>query len=283
MNMKQTKRRRGDRYDAALVPAREDLTGMFPYLFKRRCDSIVLFREELDVENALSWMAEKKAAGKPVTFFQLVLLAMIRVMRERPALNRYIAGRRLYQRHAVTVNFVAKQSFEDDAPESNVFIKIDPEEKTPDILAKITGHIQAAKRGEATDDGDFVSTMLKLPRFLLMFIVNVLEWIDFYFDTPKLLRGMDPLRCSLFLTNLGSIGVEAPYHHLFEWGNCSFFAAIGKIKPSPWVDESGSLTVRKTVEIKYTMDERIADGFYFARSLELFEGYMKNPSLLESD
>jgi len=254
---------------------------MFPYLFKRRCDSVVLFTEKVEVAGALAYIERKKSEGQPVTFFQLVILAMIRTLRERPGMNRFIAGRRLYQRKAVSVNFVAKQSFADNASESNVFIKIKEDERFTDILAKIRGQIKSVKQGGLSDDDKMMEPLLHLPRFVLQFLVWALEKWDFYVDTPGFLRSIDPLRCSVFLTNLGSIGVDAPYHHLFEWGNCSCLAAIGKIKLMPWVDESGAVVARRAVEINFTLDERIADGFYFAKSLELFEHYLKNPEELE--
>jgi len=148
-------------------------------------------------------------------------------------------------------------------------------------LHKINKNIKTAKSGEDKDDDKLISMFMRLPRSILRFALRLIEWYDFYFDTPKFLRGIDPLRCSVYVANLGSVGIEAPYHHLFEWGTCSVFIAIGKIKLMPYVNDDGSVTSRKMVEIKLSLDERIADGFYFARSVDLFEHYMKNPKLLE--
>ena len=131
--------------------------------------------------------------------------------------------------------------------------------------------IKIAKSDEVKDDDAFVNTIMKMPRFMMRIFFGILRWLDFYFNMPKALADIDPLRCSVYIANLGSIGIEAPFHHLYEWGTCSVFIAIGKIRYMPVALEDGTLVSRKMVEVKVTLDERIADGFYFARSLELME------------
>ena len=123
---------------------------------------------------------------------------------------------------------------------------------------------------------------MKLPRLMLRIIFAYLRWTDFYFNMPRMFTDVDPLRCSAYIANLGSIGIEAPFHHLFEWGNCSMFIAIGKIGYKPVALEDGTLVTKKMVEVKVTLDERIADGFYFARSLELMQSYLQNPETIEN-
>ena len=111
--------------------------------------------------------------------------------------------------------------------------------------------------------------------------INLLGLWDFYVDTPSFLRGIDPLRCSAYVANLGSVGLDAAYHHLFEWGTCSLFVTIGKVKPTVVVGEDGQPTVRRTMELKIALDERIADGYYDARALELFDTYLNDPTQLQ--
>jgi len=272
----------GDRYDANRVYSAYDFNALYPYLMKRRNDSIVLFSEIMNAEPLLEYLQKKKEEGKPVTFFQMLMLAMIRVMRERPSLNRYVIGRRIYQRKAIDVSFVAKRDMSDEAEETVVNIRVKDGEPFENIVGKITGGIQSAKEGAAKEDDKLISIFMRLPRCVLRTFLRMIEWYDFYFDTPKFLRDVDPLRCSAFIANLGSVGIEAPYHHLYEWGTCSLFVAVGRVKPTPYVTEDGAVAAQKMVEIKMSLDERIADGFYFARSLDLFKHYIQNPQLLES-
>ncbi|MDR0489438.1 MAG: hypothetical protein LBG99_08630 [Propionibacteriaceae bacterium] len=281
MSSDKVRKRRGDRYDATRVEMPHDLNALFPYLMKGRNDSIAYFPFTIEVENLLEYIEKNKGTDKEISVFQAFLLSLLKVLRERPALNRYIIGRRMYQRKNVVFSFIARRKFEEDSSETNVLVTIKPEDDRTTALQKLTGEIRTAKKGEAKDDEKLMALFLKLPRFLLRFAVRLLEWYDFYFDTPGFLRGIDPLRCSVYLANLGSVGLGAPYHHLFEWGTCSLFVTIGKIKPTVVVGEDGQPTVRRTVDLRIALDERIADGFYDARALELLEKYIGDPSLLE--
>ena len=277
------KRKRGDRRDGRRLKTVHDFNGIFPYIMRGRNESIVFFSEVLDVENLLAYIERKKGTPGETSFFQVFVAAMVQTFRERPAMNRFIMGRRIYQRDAVDVCFVVKREFSDEGTETTMKVRFKEDDTFEDIKRKLVSDIRTAKSGEEKDDDAFISFLMSLPRFMIRAIARLLEWCDFYFGVPKDLENIDPLRCSIFLTNLGSIGIDAPYHHLYEWGTCSVFGAIGKIRNTPIALEDGSLVVRKAVEVKMSLDERIADGFYFARSLEVFRRYIANPELLEQE
>lgn len=258
------------------------LNAMMPYMMRGRTESLVYFETALDVENLLKYIDDKKAEGIDVKFFQMFVAATVKLLKERPKLNRFVSGRKVYQRNHMRVSFIAKKTASDEGEETNVSLTFHEKSTFQDVLNRMKRDIKTAKSDEVKDDDAFIKTMMKLPRFLLRMVFALLRWMDFYFDVPKDLADIDPLRCSVYIANLGSIGIEAPYHHLFEWGNCSVFIAIGRIKYMPVALEDGTLTARKMVEIKVTIDERIADGYYFARSLELMESYLKNPQSIET-
>jgi len=276
-----TKTNRRDRYDATYVPMPYNLNAMYPYLMKGRNDSIAYYPLTVDAENLLAYIDEHKGTDKEITIFQAIMLALVKVLRERPTLNRYIIGRRLYQRHDVSLSFIAKKKYSDDGEETNVLVNIKKEDDRDTILAKLKGEIRAAKQGAVKDDDKMVAAFLHLPRGMLRLAIKLLEWYDFYVDTPTFFRGVDPLRSSAYVANLGSVGLDAPYHHLFEWGTCSLFVAIGRIQPTVCVGEDGQPTVRRMAKLRIGLDERIADGYYDARSLELMESYLADPRLLE--
>ncbi|MDR0908807.1 MAG: 2-oxo acid dehydrogenase subunit E2 [Spirochaetaceae bacterium] len=270
-----------------LIPGRADLTAMMPYLMKRRCDSLIFFEQNIDVEPFLAYSEKRKAEGTEVKFFSFFVAAVVKLLRERPQLNRYIKGRKLYQRDDVLVGTVVKRSMDDKGQESNIVLHFKPEDNFQKVLQILQGEVRLAKTDpteQQMEDDKAFEALLKLPRWLLMFIVKILDFSDFYKAVPKFFRDIDPMRCSIMLANLGSIGIEAPYHHLFEWGTCSIFATIGKIQKKPVVvsDETGDKIVAKTmVNVKIVMDERITDGFYCARSLDLLESYFANPETVE--
>ena len=258
------------------VPAPHDLGALFPYIMKRRCDSAVYYNVDIDVEKLLGYLDRHK----PCTFFQAVVLAMVKTMRARPAMNRFLMGRRLYERDDIDVNFIARRAFSDDGGETNVKLRVKPDDSDETIFAKLTRDIQTARAGEEKADDAFIAFLLKFPRFALRAFIRFLEWTDFYGFFPRDLEKIDPLHCSLFLANLGSVGIEAPFHHLFEWGTCSIFVAVGKIGKKITLSETGEMVVKTMVEFKITLDERIADGYYFARSFDIFKDYLENPASL---
>lgn len=259
------------------------LNAMFPYMMRSRTESLVYFSTALDVENLLAYIEKKKAEGVELKFFQLFVASVVKLLKERPYLNRFVSGRKLYQRHDIKVSFIAKKAACDDGEETNVALTFDEKTTFADVVDKLKKDIRIAKSDEVKKSDDkLIEGLMKMPRFILRALFAILRWMDFYFNMPGMFADVDPLRCSAFIANLGSIGIEAPFHHLFEWGNCSIFIAIGKIGYKPVALPDGTLAARKMVEVKVTLDERIADGFYFARSLELMESYLKDPESLEN-
>jgi hypothetical protein len=259
------------------------LNAMFPYMMRSRTESLVYFSTALNVENLLEYIEKKRAEGIEVKFFQMFVAAVVKMIKKRARLNRFISGRKLYQRNDIKISFIAKKAASDEGEETNVALTFGEKTTFQDVIDKLKRDIKVAKSDEAKKDDDkLIEMLMKLPRFILRLLFAFLRWMDFYFNMPRAFTDVDPLRCSVYIANLGSIGIEAPFHHLFEWGNCSMFIAIGKIGYKPVALEDGSIVARKMVELKVTLDERIADGFYFARSLELMESYLKNPESIET-
>ena len=278
--MSQAESRKRGRRGATRVDLGKSLNALFPYLMKGRNDSIAYYPVQVDAEKLLAHIEKVKGTPEAISIFEAVLLALVRILRERPTLNRYIIGRRLYQREDVELSFVARREYSLDSSETNVFVRVRPEDDGAATLRKIRGEIKVAKSGEQKDDDDLVATFLRLPRGVLRLAVSALSAWDFFVDTPGFLRGVDPLRCSAYIANLGSVGMGAAYHHLFEWGTCSLFVTIGQIKPTVVVGSDGTPAVRRTLELKIALDERIADGYYDARALELFDAYLNEPAEL---
>ncbi len=274
-------RRKRGRHDATRVDLGRSFNAMFPYLMKGRNESVAYYPVLVDAENLMAYVEQHKGTPQELSIFEAVLLALVKILRERPTLNRYIIGRRLYQRESVELAFTARREYTLDSSETSVMIKVRPQDDARTALAKIRGEIRTAKSGEQKSDDALIDVFLRLPRGVLQVAVNLLRWWDFYVDTPSFLRGVDPMRCSAFVANLGSVGMGAAYHHLFEWGTCSLFVTIGQVKPTVVVGPDGQPAVRRTMELKVALDERIADGYYDARALELFDRYLNDPAQLE--
>ncbi len=273
-------RRRGDRYDASRVDLGRGFKAIFPYLMKGRNESIAYYPVSFDAEPLLAWIEESKGTDQEISLFEAFMLALVRILRERPTLNRYIIGRRLYQRHDVSLSFAARRAYTDEAEETMVLVRIKDTDDADTIIAKLRGEIRVAKSGQDKDDDKLIELFMRLPRSLLRVAVKLMEWWDFFIDTPGFLRGLDPMRASAMVANLGSVGMGAAYHHLFEWGTCSLFVTIGQVRPAVCVGEDGKPAVKQMAELRIAFDERVADGYQDARALERLADYLANPARL---
>jgi len=127
-----------------------------------------------------------------------------------------------------------------------------------------------------------MDTLTKMPRFLLRFVVWILHKLDFYGKMPDFLIKTDPNHATCFISNLGSIGLKSGYHHLSNWGTNSIFVVIGEKKlTSVYNDEEGRTEMKETLDLGLTLDERIADGYYYSKTVKLVKYLLQNPELLE--
>lgn len=277
------KKRWGDRKDARRVRDLDGLHAIFPHLMNHRTDAEVYLNMEFDVTETLRYLAEKNEGEEEyrATLFHCILMAVAKTVYLRPDLNRFISGRHYFQRDEITLGFVAKKRFEDHSEESLMVIPAPEDWTLTAVTHRVVGKVHKA-RTEKNDGVNGAMDILKhLPRPLLMFVVWFIKVLDFYGVVPDALRQDDPNFATVFLTNLGSIRCPSVYHHLNNYGSNSIMAAIGTLRKSEKFAPDGTREVRDVVDIGFTIDERIADGFYFARSLKIVQHLLAHPELLE--
>ena len=279
------KRRFGDRRDGRWVrdvPALQTIMGHF---MVNRTDAEVYINERLDCTELLKYI-ERKNAEHPeykTTLFHCLVLAVARMVRERPKMNRFVAGRRTYERDEITLSFVVKRRFADNGGESLMVYKAKDDDVIDTLSRKIVGDVKETRKSETSTGGidATVESFAKIPRLLLMFVVRVIRWMDFWGVVPKALTEGDTNYTSVLLTNLGSIKCDAIYHHLNNYGTNSIVVSVGTIHKEELVMPDGHKEIRDVVNIGATVDERIGDGFYFARSLKLVKFIFAHPELLD--
>ncbi len=278
------RRRWGDRRDGRRVRA-PGLQTIMCYLMPKRTDCEVYLSDQLDVTALLPYL-ERKNAEHPeykTTLFHAVLTAGIRMVMERPMLNRFIQGYRMYERNEISVAFVAKRRFADGSDEALMFLVPREDDDLDKISRRIVGDVGEMRKSEHSTGGvdAILDALARLTRLLLMLIVRVVRWLDFWGVNPKALTDGDPNYATVFCSNLGSIRCPAVYHHLNNYGTNSIMVTIGTIHKEEVLMPDGTKEIRDLVEIGVTLDERIADGFYFARSLKLVKHVFAHPEMLE--
>lgn len=283
--MDNTKRRWGDRRDGRWLREEDSLHQITPYLMPNRCDNEAFIQEQIDLTAVNAYLAEKNR-GKPAfkyTLFHIVVAALVKTVTLRPRMNRFIQGMRLYQRYDLTAAFVVRKQFTDTAREALAYIKFDDTDTMDSIHRKIQDEVILNRRADTVDNStDGMDMLTKLPRFVLRFVMWALRRLDFYGRAPYSLVKTDPDYATLFLSNFGSIKLNAGYHHLNNWGTNSVFVTIGEKHLAPFYDEKGSVEMREVLNLGITLDERIADGYYYSRTIRLLKYLLQHPQLLDT-
>ena len=253
----------------------------FLYLLKpRRSEAEVYISKKIDVSDLVKYMEKKKKDNEEITYFHLFSTAVAKLVYTKPYLNRFIMGSNKYERNEVTLSFVAKTKFEDDAKELLKVIKIEDDDNVDTISKKIFGSVRKIRSNEISHTDDFVNSLGKLPGMVMSIIVWFVKKLDRFDLLPKSLTENSIYHSSVLISNLGSIHCDGIYHNLTNFGTNSILLTIGEIKEEACVID-GKIDKRYICDFGITLDERIADGVYFAKSLNLLEYILNNPSMLE--
>ncbi len=277
-------RRWGDRRDGRLVkmPA---LQGIMAYIIPKRADCEVYLHETIDVTDLEAFLEKRNAEHPDVhsTVFHAFLMAIARMIYERPMLNRFVQGYRIYERDEISLSFVAKRRFADGADEALMVFVPDEQSTLESLSRKINGDVKEARKSEHANGGidSVIEGFMKIPRPILAVVLRFVRILDFWGKNPKVLTDGDPNYTTVLASNLGSIGGPAIYHHLNNYGTNSIMVTLGTMHKEPVRMADGTFQERTLVDFGAILDERIGDGFYFIRSLKLIRYIFAHPELLD--
>jgi hypothetical protein len=218
------------RPDGTYIKNLHFFTRLMPYLMPKRSDACIFFEQEFDVTKTLAYVQKRKAdsAVPKISMFYILLYAALRIIAQRPKLNRFVSGYRFYQRNNISFNFVAKRDLSDEGEEINVTMSFSPLLSLEGFCAKIHNYVSSLKKGSGTSTEKLNSFLSHLPRFCIRFFFWVIRFLDYNNGIPRAVIDSLPFYTTVFFTNVGSVGIDAPFHHNFEIGNCGIFCAIGK-------------------------------------------------------
>ena len=274
----------GKRCDGTLVTHLTPYEKIFPHLVRARSESQLLFRQLIDVEKTLRHLASANSASehRNITLFHVILCAAVRTIALRPKLNRFVKGRRVYQRNSISCSFVVKKELREGAPFTNVKIAFGPDDTLEAVCEKVEERLRLARADEATAEEKELRLVTRLPTWITSIITSLFRLFDHFGLAPKRLIQVDPLYTSAYLSHHASIGLDAPYHHLFNWGTASVFLVIGRIHKAVVATYNDEVCAVNAVTAAFTVDNRIADGIYAGRALKLFKDFVENPEKLET-
>jgi hypothetical protein len=269
------------RADGELVKDGTDLRRVMPYVMRSRNESVVYFEQRIDVRNAERFLRAFNEAhpGTRAGLFHVVLWASRQGMAEFPALNRFVAGGRLYQRDGIWVSYSAKQRMKRGAPLLVLKRKFEPDESFADVVAAMGTQLQSAKFGGTKSSVDSeLGLVLMLPGFLRRVVFAAYRMLEALGMFPRVFIDNDPLYGSMFLTDLGSLGMDPAYHHLYEYGTIGIFGALGRARTELVGDpNTGRLEKRRMATVRWSFDERVEDGLYAGYGLKHMQRLVEDP------
>ena len=276
-------KRWGDRRDGKLLRSIDSMHYIMPLMYPNRCDNEAFISERIDLTNLNAYL-EKKNAGGPAyryNLFQVTVTAMLKTITLRPEMNRFIANYNMYQRNEVTAAFTIKKVFEDHGGEALAFLHAKDSDTIDTVHDEIYRQVSYCRSDEKDPSTASMDMLQKIPGFLKKSVGRGARFLDRHGWMPQSVIETDPYQSSVVLANIGSIGLHAAYHHLTNWGTTSVMCIIGERKQRPFYDAHGHVEMRDSVDLGLTIDERIADGYYYAKTVRLLRTLLEHPELLE--
>lgn len=273
-------RRLGDRRDGTLIRNIDPMHYVMPLMYPNRCDNEAYMTMDIDIEGTEKFIKEfneGKSEEERLSLFGVIITAALKTIHKRPQMNRFIANKNVYQRNNLTAAFTVKKSLTDEGDETLARISGEGDSDLLSIQKQVNEQILKCKTMD-DESTEAMGIIQKLP--FKHFIGAIARWADRHGWMPKSVIATDPYQCSVVLTNLGSIGLNIGYHHLMNWGTNSIFIVIGRKVDKPVYDRNGNVTMKRIIKVSLTIDERISDGYYYARSLRLLKKYVEKPELL---
>ena len=277
------KKRMGDRKDGRIVRTVIPLNKMMPFIMPQRCDALNYFTDELDVTDTDAFCKRMIAEGyEGFSFLHIMLAAYVRVISQKPALNRFISGQRIYARNNIEVNMAIKKDMTEDAAETCISVCFEPDDTVIDIYHKFNAAVQKEKDAEDLDSSfdKTAGALASLPRPILRGAVRFLNWLDYHGWLPKFLTDLSPFHGSMIITSMGSLGIRPIYHHIYNFGNLPVFFSYGVKRTVQKIKRDGSVEQRRMMDLKVVTDERICDGFYFAAAFKMMRRLVEHPEVL---
>ena len=282
--MSKTKKKWGDKRDGRLLTDVDSMHYIVPRIHPNRCDNEAYMSITVDLTETNKYIDAKNAEDPEFRYklFQIIVCAALKTLTLRPKMNRFIRNKNLYMRNELTAAFTIKKVFKDDGAEGLAVIHAEPGDTLETVRQKTHDQIVSGKSDKVDSSSESMDDFQKMPRFLSNFLVYAVTVLDRHGIAPKSLVETDPYQCSIILSNIGSIKMKAGYHHLANWGTNSVFIIVGEKGWKPFFDKDGNVTMKETVELGLTIDERLADGYYYAGTIRLLKKLIEHPELLEA-
>jgi len=275
----------GDRIDGRKIRTLAPMAQITAYFQWERNICSNFFEESFEITNIDRYIRQKRREG--LTDFgitHVLLAAYVRGVAKYPQLNRFINGQKVYSRgDDIQYCMVIKKEMSVDSPDTSIKVHLKPTDTAMDVYEKLNAAVESVKATQELDSNldSLIMALNLIPSVVLKFTVWFLKLLDYFGLLPKFLLELSPFHGSLFFTSMGSLGIPPIYHHLYDFGNLPVFGAFGCKRRAVEVLEDGSVVPRKYIDVKFVLDERICDGYYYATFFKYYRRLLRNPEILD--
>lgn len=273
----------GHRADGTIIKNVGPFFKIIPHIMKKRNDSQVYYSQDISLSVLDDYINKKESEGIKLSYMTIIYAALVRIIAEKPCLNRFVINGKVYARNSIDISLAVKKELSENVEETIIKLHFNGSENIFEIRDKLEQAIMDNKSVSSENDTDKLAKALSfIPNWIVKLFVNFLMFLDNHELLPKSIIELSPFHTSAFLTNVGSLGIDAIYHHIYNFGTTSLFLAMGKKKKS-FIYEDDSIKEAKSISLALVADERICDGYYFASAIKLLNKYLKKPELLEEN
>ena len=271
----------GHRSDGRKLKTVPPFFRVIPCVMLERNDAQVYFKQDIKLKELDEYIDRKAKEGIKLSYMNIIYAAIVRIIAERPYLNRFAMNGSLYARNQIFVSLAIKKSFADEGQETTIKLPFTGTENIFEIKEKLDKAIEQNKDYSTSNNTDALAKAFSIvPNGLIRAAFKFIKFLDKHGAVPKAIISASPFHTSVFLTNVGSLGIDSIYHHLYNFGTTSLFFAMGKKKKS-YIYDDDEIHEEKCITIAFVGDERICDGYYYATSFKQLSKYLKKPELLE--
>ena len=272
-------KRKGARYLKTLTP----IERIMPHVMPKRSDAQVFYTDDINCESIDKYIAEKKTQGIEITYLDIFVASAVRLYAQRPALNRFVMGGRIFASDKIWVSMSIKKSLRDNEPSTTIKVPFTGHETIFEVKKAFDEQIHANKEvGSSNGTDKLAGALTSIPNWVMRWAFGLIRFLDRSSLLPSAITDLSPFHGGIFITYLKSLGIQGIYHHIYDLGTIGQFIAVGKERMQPIVDpKTGEIRAAKISTIMVVGDERICDGLYYARSMRLFRRILDNPWCLE--
>ncbi len=272
-----------DRPDGRYVHSSPAIQQITPFIMPDRCGANILFDESVEITELDRYVRAKRREDMPnFGMTHAIIAAYVRTVAKYPALNRFVAGQRIYSRgEDIAVCMTVKKEMTKESPDTVIKVHFHPGDTARDVYEKFNAAVASAK-DEMENSGvdDAAGILTSTPRMVLKFVMWLVRSLDYFGMAPRFLLELSPFHGSIYFTSMGSLGIRPVYHHLYDFGSVPAFCAFGRKRRAEEIKD-GEVVERKYMDLRFNLDERICDGFYYASLIKYFLRLLTHPEVLD--